>query len=83
MAQIVRTAKQIAAAVRRRRRALGLSQAGLGERTKLRQATISAIEGGAPGVRLGTLCDILAALDLEFVVRPRTKGKPAAIEDIF
>lgn len=83
MAQIVRTPQQIAAAVRRRRRGLGLSQAGLGEQTKLRQATISAIEGGAPGTRLDTLCDIFAALDLEFVVRPRTKAKPAAIEDVF
>jgi HTH-type transcriptional regulator/antitoxin HipB len=83
MEQIVRTPKQIGDAVRRRRRRLGLNQTNLGERTKLRQATISAVEGGAPGTQLGTLCDILVALDLEFVVRPRTKAKPAEIEDIF
>lgn len=83
MEQIVRTPRQIGDAIRRHRRRLGLNQTGLGERTKLRQATISAVEGGAPGTQLSTLCDILAALDLEFVVRPRTKGRSAEIEDLF
>ena len=83
MEQIVRTPRQIGDAIRRHRRRLGLNQTGLGERTKLRQATISAGEGGAPGTQLSTLCDILAALDLEFVVRPRTKGRSAEIEDLF
>lgn len=83
MDQIARTSKQVGNAIRRQRRKLGLNQTSVGDRTKLRQATISAVENGAPGTRLGTLCDILAALDLEFVIRPRTKAKPAEIEDIF
>lgn len=83
MDQIVRTPKQIGDAIRRQRRKLGLTQTNIGERTKLRQATISAAESGSPGTQLGTLCDILAALNLEFVIRPRTKAKPAEIEDIF
>jgi HTH-type transcriptional regulator / antitoxin HipB len=81
--QIARTPKQIGDAIRRQRRKLGLNQTSIGDKTKLRQATISAVESGAPGTQLGTLCDILAALDLEFVIRPRTKAKPAEIEDIF
>jgi HTH-type transcriptional regulator / antitoxin HipB len=81
--QIARTPKQIGDAIRRQRRKLGLNQTSLGDRTNLRQATISVVEGGASGTQLGTLCDILAALDLELVVRPRTKAKLAEIEDIF
>lgn len=83
MDQIARTPKQIGDAIRRQRRKIGLNQTSIGDKTKLRQATISAVESGAPGTQLGTLCDILAALDLEFVIRPRTKAKPAEIEDIF
>lgn len=83
MDQIARTPKQIGDAIRRQRRKFGLNQTGIGDKTKLRQATISAVENGATGTQLGTLCDILAALDLEFVIRPRTKAKPAEIEDIF
>ncbi len=83
MEQIARTPKQIGDAIRRQRRKLSLNQTNVGDRTKLRQATISAVESGATGTQLGTLCDILAALDLEFVIRPRTKAKPAAIGDIF
>lgn len=81
MDQIARTPKQLGDAIRRQRRKLGLSQTGIRAKTRLRQATISAVENGAPGTQLGTLCDMLAALDLEFVIRTRTK--PAEIEDIF
>ncbi|WP_319799136.1 helix-turn-helix domain-containing protein [Nitrobacter sp.] len=83
MDQIARTPKQIGDAIRRRRRRLGLNQTGVTDKTTLRQATISAVENGAPGTQLGTLCDILAALDLEFVIRTRTKASPTEIEDIF
>ena len=83
MDQIARTPKQIGDAIRRQRRKLGLNQTALGERTWLRQATISAVESGEPGTQIRTLCDVLAALDLEFVVRPRSKAAPADIEDIF
>lgn len=84
MEQIVRTPEQIGYAVRRRRRQLGLTQMSLGEKTKLRQATVSALEAGEARTQLRTLCAVLAALDLEFVIRPRTKSAVAEeIEDIF
>ena len=82
MDQIARTAKQLGAAIRRRRRSLGLSQVALGERAHLRQATISALENGEPGTQLRTMIDVMAALGLEVVVRERTKSG-ANIEDIF
>ena len=82
MTQIVRTLKQVGAAIRRRRRGLGLTQAELGSRAGLRQATISALENGETGTRLHTLTGVLAALDLELVIRARTRAAKG-IEDVF
>jgi HTH-type transcriptional regulator/antitoxin HipB len=82
MDQIVRTSKQIGAAIRRCRRTAGLSQAQMGAKTNLRQATISALEHGEPGTELRTLIDVMTALGLEMVVRERSKA-PGAIEDLF
>ena len=82
MSQIARTPKQIGAALRRRRRQLRLSQAALGSRTNLRQATISALENGEPGTELRTLVDVIAALGLELVVQERSKAT-SSIADLF
>lgn len=82
MDQIARTAKQLGAAIRRRRRSLGLSQTALGEHAHLRQATISALENGEPGTQLRTLIDVMTALGLEIVVRERSKAG-TDIEAIF
>lgn len=82
MSQIARTPKQLGAAIRRRRRQLELSQAALGSRANLRQATISALESGEPGTELRTLVDVLAALGLELVVQERSKAS-ASIADLF
>jgi HTH-type transcriptional regulator/antitoxin HipB len=81
--QIARTSAQIGAALRRERKKLGLSQDALGEKVKLRQATISHLEGGDSGTKLGTLLDVLAALKLELVIRSRTKASPEDIEGIY
>lgn len=60
-----------------------MSQTKLGEITGLRQETISLIESGNPATKLETLLTVLAALDLEFRIEPRSKGNATAIEDIF
>jgi len=83
MDQIARTAAQIGAAMRRRRRNLSLTQAEVGTNTHLRQGTISRLENGEPKTQLQTLVDVLTALDLELVIRPRTKADHSTIEDIF
>ena len=80
--QIARTLKQVGAAVRRRRRSLGMTQRDLAGKTDLRPATISGMEAGGSGT-LRTLFDVLAALDMEVVVRPRTKASNEKIEDLF
>jgi HTH-type transcriptional regulator / antitoxin HipB len=81
--QIARTPKQVGDAVRRRRRSQGLKQKDLGEKTNLRQATISALEAGEPGAQLRTLFDVLTTLDMELVIRPRTKTSTDEIEELF
>ena len=83
MQQIARTGPQLGAAIRRQRKRLALSQEQLSAKTKLRQATISSLENGDTGIKLNTLLDALAALDLELVIRTRTKGRVEDIEDIF
>jgi HTH-type transcriptional regulator / antitoxin HipB len=81
--QIARTPKQVGDAVRRRRRALGMTQKDIAGKTNLRQATISGVEAGEVGTQLRTLFDVLTALDMEVVVRPRTKASTDKIEDLF
>ena len=76
-----RTPKQLGAIIQRVRKARGWNQTQLGEKAGLRQETISLIETGNPAAKLETILAVLAALDLEFQITPRTKGK--AIEDIF
>ena len=83
MTDLARNPQQIGNLVRRTRKKLGLSQRQLGEKAGLRQETISLIETGNPAAKLETILAVLAALDLEFRIVPRSKGGAAAIEDIF
>ena len=83
MDQITRTPKQLGTILRRRRKEVGLSQEALASRIHLRQATISALENSVTDARLDTVFDALAALDLELVVRRRTKGSAKEIEGLF
>jgi len=73
MEDFARTSKQLGAALRRRRRAQSLTQAELGDRAGLRQATISALESGAGTARLETLFDALSALGAEVSVKDRRR----------
>lgn len=81
--QLARTEQQLGAIIRRTRNRAGLTQAQLGEKVQLRQATISRLEAGEPAVQLKTVLACLSALGLELVVRERTKGSVADIEEIF
>jgi len=83
MEQIARATEQIAAAIRRERRRCGFTQEQLGAKVKLRQATISKLESGEPATRLQTLLDVMRVLNLELVIRPRTKASAGDIEGLF
>lgn len=82
MADLARNSKQIGNTVRRTRKKLGLTQAALGERAGLRQETISLIESGSGGTRIETLLTVLAALDLELQIAPRSKQSNRDVEGL-
>jgi len=60
------------ALVRKARRAHGWSQAELGSRMNVRQATVSKLEAGEPATRMEVFFDALLALGLELVVSERS-----------
>lgn len=82
METIARTPLQLGNSIRERRRQLGLTQEQLAEKVGVRQRTISDVESSG-AARIGTLLRLLVALDLELLVRPRTKGSAGDIEAIF
>jgi transcriptional regulator, XRE family len=83
MDQIARTTRDIGNLLRNARKAKGLTQAELASRAGVWQRTISNIETSASGAKLDTVFDLLAALDLELHIAPRSKMKPGDLEDIF
>ena len=82
-AAIARSSKQFGRLIQDFRRKRGLNQTELANLAGLRQEMVSKIETGQEGVRLGTIYDILAALDLEMTLAPRIKSSAKDIEDIF
>jgi HTH-type transcriptional regulator/antitoxin HipB len=82
MQPLARTPLQLGNSIRERRRELGLTQEQLAAKAGVRQRTISDIERSA-SARFDTVLRALAALDLELVVRPRTKGSSQDIEKLF
>jgi HTH-type transcriptional regulator/antitoxin HipB len=54
------------------RKKKGLSQENLGKMVGVDQTTVSYIENGKPGVRLSTILLLLAALELDLLIQPRT-----------
>lgn len=83
MSSLARSPKQLGGIIQQFRKARGWSQTDLAERAGLRQEMVSKIEGGQPGSRIASVWDLLAALDLEMTVAPRTVSSAADIEDIF
>ncbi|MGE5110827.1 MAG: helix-turn-helix domain-containing protein [Acidobacteriaceae bacterium] len=82
METIARTPLQLGNSIRQRRRELGFTQEKLAAEINLRQRTVSDLENSA-GTRVDTLLRTLAALNLELVIRPRTKGSHRDIERLF
>jgi HTH-type transcriptional regulator / antitoxin HipB len=82
MHQIVRLPRQLGAIVQSERLRLGLTQTDLADLTGTQQKTISAIENGSEGTKLGTLLSVIARLGLDMQIVPRRRaGK--SIEDVF
>jgi len=71
MDQRIYSPKSLGSAIKRQRKAKKLSQTAAGTPFNIDQTTVSSIEQGAPGTRLETLFRILAALDLEMIIKPK------------
>ncbi len=80
--QIARNEKQLGAILRRARKTAGLTQGSLGNQIHLRQGTVSRLEAGEPAMQLAAMA-ALSALTAEAVVRARSDGSTADIEDLF
>jgi HTH-type transcriptional regulator/antitoxin HipB len=74
MEQLVYSTKSLGSTLKRQRKAKKLNQHEVGEAFNLQQSTVSNIEQGAPGTRLETVFRMLAALDLEMVIRTKGPG---------
>ena len=70
----VRNTDQLGNTIKRFRKQESWIQAEAGKRGGINQKIVSAIENGIPGTRIETLFKLLAALDLELVVRKRRKS---------
>lgn len=81
MNHLARTPKDIGHALRAARKHRQWSQQTLAARSGVWQETISKIENGSPGTRMETICDLLAALDLELQVNERTTGNTDFLEN--
>lgn len=82
MSDLARSPQHVGQLIRKRRRTLKLTQAELAKKVGSYQKTISKLESGEPGIKLQTLFDVLAALDLEIVMQRRS-GSRVRIEDLF
>lgn len=68
------TARDLGAAVRERRRALGLSQQQLAERVGVSRQWIVGLEAGRARAELGLVLRTLRSLDLRVAVQPAPSG---------
>jgi HTH-type transcriptional regulator/antitoxin HipB len=76
MDQIIFSPKSLGSAFKRQRKAKKLTQQEAGSTFRIDQTTVSSIEQGAPGTRLHTIFRMLAALELELVIRPKKNRTP-------
>lgn len=74
MKTLARDARQIGNLIRSARKQQAMSQKDLGDRAGLRQETISLLENGNPAAKIETVLSVLAALNLELQIVPRSKG---------
>lgn len=75
MEQLVYSPESLGSAIRRQRKTKKLSQEEAGKPFKIGQRTVSSLENGAPGTEIDTLFRMLAALDLEMIIRSKNRTK--------
>ena len=83
MQNFVRIPRDLGHAVRQARLEKNWTQSDLATRSGVWQETISKVEAGRGGTKLETILALLAALDLELLVRTRSKGSASDFDNIF
>ena len=83
MDRIVKTPEQIGAAIRQARHSSRLTQTQLADLAGTVQKQMSLIEAGNQGVRIDTICNVLAALSLNFAIADTPQNNMPRVEDIF
>ena len=73
---VIRTPRQLGPVLQGYRKTRGLTQASVGQTVGVPQGEISKLELDSSSTSLGRIFKLLAALDLELVVRARDKSGP-------
>jgi HTH-type transcriptional regulator/antitoxin HipB len=81
MSDLARDPRQLSNLIRRARKRRALSQGALCASAGLRQETISLIENRNSAAKIETILAVLAALDLELRLAPRSNGELGAESD--
>ena len=71
MDQLIHSPEALGIAIKRQRKSKKLNQHTAGSPVNIDQTTVSSIEQGAHGTRIETIFRMLAALELEMVIRPK------------
>jgi HTH-type transcriptional regulator/antitoxin HipB len=71
MGKVIRSNKDLGAAIRLARKQQNLRQVDVAQKASVRQALVSDIENGATTAKLDTVMRVLAALDMDLSVVPR------------
>ena len=78
MDYLVHTSSQLGQALRARRKVLGMTQTQAGDQVRIKQDTVSKLELDPTSSSIGSLLNLVAALDLELVLRPKESGQSDA-----
>jgi len=73
MGKIIRSSKDLGAAIRLARKSKSLRQVDVAQKASVRQALVSELENGATTAKLDTVMRVLAALDMDLSIVPRRK----------
>lgn len=74
MANIIRSNRDLGAAIRLARKKLDLRQVDVAQKASVRQALVSDLENGVTTAKLDTVMRVLAALDLDLSIISRRKA---------
>lgn len=83
MNQMARSPNQLGVAIQQQRLVHNMSQSELARLAGTSQKTISKIENGNPATKVETIFAVMAALDMQMTLAPRSKNTSKNIGDIF